>query len=126
MTMKEATEFGDIFVTTTGCKSVIRGEHLEKMKGNAILANIGYFDHEIDMHWPESQSDITETNIKPLVDKFEFADGRALILLSRGSSLTSGASGRSSHRADTRSDQISWGPSKRFLETGTLQVLNYI
>ncbi len=97
VTMEEAAEFGDIFVTTTGCKSVIRGEHMEKMKDNAILANIGHFDHEIDVHWLESQTDITETNIKPQVDKFEFADGRALILLSRGRLVNLGnATGHSS------------------------------
>ena len=84
VTMEEAAEFGDIFVTTTGCKDVIRGEHMEKMKDNAIMANIGHFDHEIDVHWLESQPGITESNIKPQVDRFEFPDGKSLILLSRG------------------------------------------
>jgi len=84
VTMEEAVEFGDIFVTTTGCKDVIRGEHMEKMKDNAIMANIGHFDHEIDVHWLESQPGITESNIKPQVDRFEFPDGKSLILLSRG------------------------------------------
>ena len=97
VTMEEAAEFGDIFVTTTGCKDVIRGEHMSKMKDNAILANIGHFDHEIDVHWLESQPDITETNIKPQVDKFEFADGRAIVLLSRGRLVNLGnATGHSS------------------------------
>ena len=97
VTMEEAAEFGDIFVTTTGCKDVIRGEHMEKMKDNAILANIGHFDHEIDVAWLESRSDITETNIKPQVDKFEFPDGKSLILLSRGRLVNLGnATGHSS------------------------------
>jgi len=97
VTMEEAAEFGDIFVTTTGCKDVIRGEHMEKMKDNAIVANIGHFDHEIDVRWLEAQPDITEYNIKPQVDRFEFPDGRSLILLSRGRLVNLGnATGHSS------------------------------
>jgi adenosylhomocysteinase len=97
VTMEEAAEFGDIFVTTTGCKDVIRGEHMEKMKDNAILANIGHFDHEIDVAWLENHSGITETNIKPQVDKFEFPDGKSIVLLSRGRLVNLGnATGHSS------------------------------
>jgi adenosylhomocysteinase len=97
VTMEEAATFGDIFVTTTGCKDVIRGEHMEKMKDNAILANIGHFDHEIDVAWLENHSGITETNIKPQVDKFEFPDGKAIVLLSRGRLVNLGnATGHSS------------------------------
>ena len=97
VTMEEAAEFGDIFVTSTGCKDVIRGEHMEKMKDNAILANIGHFDHEIDVAWLESQPGINEFNIKPQVDRFEFPDGKSLILLSRGRLVNLGnATGHSS------------------------------
>jgi len=102
VTMEEAAEFGDIFVTTTGCKSVIRGEHMQKMKDNVILANIGHFDHEIDVHWLESQADIKEFNIKPQVDRFEFSDGRSLVLLSRGRLVNLGnATGHSSYVMST-------------------------
>ncbi|MBC8375703.1 MAG: adenosylhomocysteinase [FCB group bacterium] len=97
VTMEEAASFGDIFVTTTGCKDVIRGEHMEKMKDNAILANIGHFDHEIDVAWLENHAGITETNIKPQVDKFEFPDGKSIVLLSRGRLVNLGnATGHSS------------------------------
>jgi adenosylhomocysteinase len=97
VTMEEAAEFGDIFVTTTGCKSVIRGEHMEKMKDNAILANIGHFDHEIDVAWLENHKGISETNIKPQVDRFEFPDGKSIVLLSRGRLVNLGnATGHSS------------------------------
>ena len=97
VTMEEAASFGDIFVTTTGCKDVIRGEHMSKMKDNAILANIGHFDHEIDVAWLENHSGITETNIKPQVDKFEFPDGKSIVLLSRGRLVNLGnATGHSS------------------------------
>jgi len=97
VTMEEAASFGDIFVTTTGCKDVIRGEHMEKMKDNAIMANIGHFDHEIDVAWLENQPGINEHNIKPQVDRFEFPDGKSLILLSRGRLVNLGnATGHSS------------------------------
>lgn len=97
VTMEDAVEFGDIFVTTTGCKDVIRGEHMEKMKDNAIIANIGHFDHEIDVRYLESQPGINEYNIKPQVDRFEFPDGKSLILLSRGRLVNLGnATGHSS------------------------------
>ncbi|NQV16374.1 adenosylhomocysteinase, partial [bacterium] len=97
VTMDEASEYGDIFVTTTGCKDVITGKHMEKMKDNAVLANIGHFDHEIDVAWLESQPHIQEFNIKPQVDRFEFPDGKSLVLLSRGRLVNLGnATGHSS------------------------------
>ncbi len=97
VTMEEAASFGDIFVTTTGCKDVIRGEHMQQMKDNAIMANIGHFDHEIDVNWLESNPEIQEHNIKPQVDRFDFPNGRSLILLSRGRLVNLGnATGHSS------------------------------
>ena len=80
MTMADAASIGDIFVTCTGCCDVIRGEHLQAMKDQAIVCNIGHFDSEIDVAWLEGQSDITEINVKPQVDKFVFADGKEIIL----------------------------------------------
>jgi len=84
VTMDQACEFGDIFVTTTGNCDVVTGTHMERMKNNAILCNIGHFDHEIDVAYLENTSSISEDNIKPQVDKFTFADGHSIILLSRG------------------------------------------
>ncbi|MCX5757365.1 MAG: adenosylhomocysteinase [Candidatus Hydrogenedentes bacterium] len=84
VTMAEAAPQGDIFVTATGCCDVIRGEHFQVMKDEAILCNIGHFDSEIEIAWLESNPDIKEVNIKPQVDKFVFADGRSLIVLARG------------------------------------------
>ncbi|NOZ09262.1 MAG: adenosylhomocysteinase [FCB group bacterium] len=83
-TMDSVAATGDIFVTATGCKDVITGEHLEKMKNNAIVCNIGHFDHEIDVAYLESRADIKEFNVKPQVDRFEFPDGHSILLLSRG------------------------------------------
>ncbi len=84
VTMEEASPEGDIFVTTTGCCDIIRGEHMEKMKDAAIVCNIGHFDSEIDVKWLESQANIHEENIQPQVDKFVWDNGKCLILLSRG------------------------------------------
>ncbi len=84
VTMDEACEYGDIFVTTTGNCDVVTGAHMEKMKNNAILCNIGHFDHEIDVAYLENSNSISEENIKPQVDKFTFEDGHSIILLSRG------------------------------------------
>ena len=50
-TMEEAAARGDIFVTATGCRDIIRGEHMQAMKNDAIVCNIGHFDLEIDMAW---------------------------------------------------------------------------
>jgi adenosylhomocysteinase len=83
-TMEEAAPQGDIFVTTTGCCDVIRGEHMQKMKDEAIVCNIGHFDSEIQVAWLEDSKDIREENIKPEVDRFIFPDGHSIILLARG------------------------------------------
>jgi adenosylhomocysteinase len=55
-TLEEAAPYADIFVTATGCCDVITGKHMEMMKNEAIVCNIGHFDSEIDMHYLESKS----------------------------------------------------------------------
>ena len=82
--METVAPIGDIFVTATGCRDVIRGEHMQAMKDGAILCNIGHFDLEIDVAWLEKNPEIKEVNIKPLVDQFIFPDGKKLIVLARG------------------------------------------
>jgi len=74
----------DIFVTTTGNFNIIRMEHMKKMKNNAIVCNIGHFDNEIDMAGLEGSEGIKVENIKPQVDRFEFADGHGIIMLASG------------------------------------------
>ena len=71
----------DIFVTATGNVSVITYEHMEKMKDEAIVCNIGHFDNEIDV---ESLKKCNWDNIKPQVDHIEFPDGKKIILLAEG------------------------------------------
>jgi adenosylhomocysteinase len=89
-TMSEAAAQGDIFVTTTGNTDVIRGEHLDKMKHQAIVCNIGHFDAEIQIAYLKSRKDIKRINIKTSadeggpVDKYVYPDGKAIIVLAEG------------------------------------------
>lgn len=86
-TMEEATSIGNIFVTTTGCCDIIRGEHLAQMKNDAIVCNIGHFDIEIDVAWLENQvqqGKARKVNIKPQVDRYTLENGRNIILLAEG------------------------------------------
>jgi adenosylhomocysteinase len=92
ITMEEAVEVGDIFVTTTGCRDIITGEHMSKMKNDAIVCNIGHFDLEIDMAWLNGEvkaGRATKDRIKPAevgaVDKYTFTkSGRSIIILAEG------------------------------------------
>ena len=83
-TMEEAVHEGDIFVTATGNYKVITGEHMLKMKNEAIVCNIGHFDNEIDMHFLENSPACKRVNIKPQVDKWELPSGRSIIILAEG------------------------------------------
>ncbi|MBL9091320.1 MAG: adenosylhomocysteinase [Planctomycetaceae bacterium] len=91
-TMEEAASQGNIFVTTTGCCDIIRGEHISQMKNDAVICNIGHFDIEIDVAWLEDQvktGKAKKVNIKPAslgtVDRYTFKDtGRSVLLLAEG------------------------------------------
>ncbi len=74
----------DVFVTATGCKEVIRAEHMAKMKDTAIVCNIGHFDVEIDVAGLKAIKGIERKTIKPQVDIFTFPDGHRIILLAEG------------------------------------------
>jgi adenosylhomocysteinase len=80
----------DIFITATGNKSVIRIDHMEKMKNNAIVGNIGHFDTEIDMEELENYPNIKIINIKETVDRYVFPDGHGIIVLASGRLLNLG------------------------------------
>src|SRR3954467_534590 len=82
--MDDVAAIGDIFVTATGCCDVVTGKHMEQMKNEAILCNIGHFDSEIDMAWLKSRKDIKEENIKPQVDHFIFPSGKRITILAQG------------------------------------------
>jgi adenosylhomocysteinase len=79
--LEDVVAEADIFVTTTGNCSIIRREHMNKMKNQAILANVGHFDIEIDV---ASLADCQWEEIKPQVDHVIFPDGKRIILLAKG------------------------------------------
>jgi adenosylhomocysteinase len=81
--MQEAASLGEIFVTCTGSTKVIRGEHFERMKDGAILANAGHFDVEIDLPSLQTLS-VSRREVLPDVEEFKLGDGRRLYLLCKG------------------------------------------
>ncbi len=83
-TMEEAVKEGNIFVTTTGNKDVITVEHMQQMKDQSIVCNIGHFDNEIQVDKLVSFPGIVHTNIKPQVDKYTFSKGNSIFLLAEG------------------------------------------
>ncbi|GFM32509.1 adenosylhomocysteinase [Desulfovibrio subterraneus] len=83
-TMDDCVGEADIFVTATGNFNVITGAHMEKMKNEAIVCNIGHFDNEIDMAYLERNPKCACLNIKPQVDKWTLESGRSIIVLAEG------------------------------------------
>ena len=83
-TMEEALKEGNIFVTTTGNRDVITIDHMEQMKDQAIVCNIGHFDNEIQVNKLVTFPGIQHLNIKPQVDKYTFPSGNAIFLLAEG------------------------------------------
>ena len=83
-TMDDAVSEGNIFVTTTGNRDIITGEHMAAMKDQAIVCNIGHFDNEIQVSRLEAWPEIEKINIKPQVDKYIYADGHSIFLLAEG------------------------------------------
>ncbi|GAB6125635.1 adenosylhomocysteinase [Humidesulfovibrio idahonensis] len=84
MPMEKACALGDIFITATGNFHVINGKHMEKMKDEAILCNIGHFDSEIEMSFLENDPKCKKLEIKPQVDKWTLPSGKSLIVLAEG------------------------------------------
>ncbi|GMA99608.1 adenosylhomocysteinase [Pelosinus sp. IPA-1] len=83
MSMEEAAKFGDIFVTLTGCKHVINGEHIAVMKSGAVLANAGHFDLEINKEHLEELA-ISKRTVRKNIEEFVMADKRKIYLLAEG------------------------------------------
>jgi adenosylhomocysteinase len=84
VTMETAAPVGDIFVTATGCYKVITGAHMERMKNEAVICNIGHFDNEIDMRYLEETTGCAKEPIKAQVDKWTCLSGRSVIILAEG------------------------------------------
>jgi len=83
-TMEDALNQGNIFVTTTGNKDIITLQHMQGMKDQAIVCNIGHFDNEIQVDALNDASGVEKVNIKPQVDKYIFPNGNAIFLLAEG------------------------------------------
>jgi adenosylhomocysteinase len=83
-TVEDTLGEADIYVTCTGNAEVITLSHLEKMKDQAIVCNIGHFDNEIQVEQLVKRSGIKHLNIKPQVDKYTFPDGHSIYLLAEG------------------------------------------
>jgi adenosylhomocysteinase len=84
MPVLEAAERGDVFVTVTGSRRVLRGEHFERMKDGALLANAGHFDVELDLDELHGLATGGVREVRPLVEEYTLADGRRLNLLAHG------------------------------------------
>ncbi len=81
VTMDDAAEYGDIFVTTTGNVDVITRQHMDRMKHNAIVCNIGHFDSEIQI---AALGELQWEEIKPQVDHVIWPNGKRIIVLAKG------------------------------------------
>lgn len=82
-TMEEAVKEARLYVTTTGCKDIVRGEHFGEMLDDSIVCNIGHFDCEIDVKWLNDNC-ASKDQIKPQVDRYLLKNGRHIILLAEG------------------------------------------
>ncbi|OED38520.1 adenosylhomocysteinase [PVC group bacterium (ex Bugula neritina AB1)] len=83
-TLEKALAEGNIYVTTTGNKDVIRLEHMEKMLDQSILCNIGHFDNEIQVQQLNNAKNVVKQNSKPFVDVYKFSDDHEVIVLAEG------------------------------------------
>ena len=90
MKLESVLETADIFITATGNKDIIMAGHMQKMKNNAIVGNIGHFDNEIDMAGLKNIEGTYMENIKPQVDRVVFPDGHGVIILAEGRLLNLG------------------------------------
>jgi adenosylhomocysteinase len=89
-TLDEVVGIADIFITTTGNKDIILAGHMERMKHQAIVGNIGHFDNEIDIAGLAKLAGVVRTEVKPQVHEWRFADGHTIIMLSEGRLLNLG------------------------------------
>lgn len=97
MTADDAAAAGDIFVTVTGNKHVLRGRHFEKMRDGVILANAGHFDIELDLGALREMTTV-QRPIRANLDEFELGDGRRILLAAEGRLVNLGAA--EGHPAD--------------------------
>jgi adenosylhomocysteinase len=91
MPMIDAAKVGDVFITVTGNRDVLREEHFSVMKDGAIMANSGHFDIEIDVAWLEKKAVKKNSKIRHQTDEYVMEDGRRLLLLAEGRLVNLGA-----------------------------------
>lgn len=84
VTMEDAASIGDIFITSTGCADVIRREHMDGMKNQAIICNIGHFDSEIQVNSVFNDKKLRRETVKPQVDQVFWPDGKCITILAEG------------------------------------------
>jgi adenosylhomocysteinase len=82
--MAQAASLGDVFVTTTGDRDVLTGEHFRSMRDGAVIANSGHFDVEVDVPALAAEAVAVHRRVRPQVDAYELTDGRRLLLLAEG------------------------------------------
>ncbi|MBU6264434.1 MAG: adenosylhomocysteinase, partial [Actinomycetales bacterium] len=91
MPMTEAAKIGDVFITVTGNRDVLREEHFQVMKDGAILANSGHFDIEIDVAWLEQNNVKKNAKMRHQTDEYVLKNGNRLLLLAEGRLVNLGA-----------------------------------
>ena len=84
VTMEDACEYGDIFVTATGNMDVITRAHMDKMKSQSIVCNIGHFDAEVQVEALKTDKNLKHVEIKPQVDQFTWPNGKVITVLAEG------------------------------------------
>ena len=89
--MTKAAAIGDLFITVTGNRDVLRDEHFKQMKDGAILANSGHFDIEIDVAWLEKNAKEKNLKMRHQTDEYVMADGRRILLIAEGRLANLGA-----------------------------------
>jgi adenosylhomocysteinase len=91
MPMADAAKIGDVFITVTGNRDVLRDEHFAVMKDGAIMANSGHFDIEIDVAWLEQNAKKKNAKMRHQTDEYVLSDGRRLLLIAEGRLVNLGA-----------------------------------
>ncbi len=99
MPMAEAAAVGDIFITVTGNKHVIRGEHFDAMKDGAMVCNSGHFDIEIDLVALEQKADSVQF-VRPFTQEYKLKSGRSVVVIGEGRLVNLAARRRPPQRGD--------------------------
>jgi adenosylhomocysteinase len=112
-TVEDVLGEGNIFVTATGNRDVIKLDHMMRMKDQSIVCNIGHFDNEIEVDKLNMMKDIVRTNIKPQVDKYTFPDGHEIFILAEGRLVNLGCA--TGHPSFVMSNSFSNQPLPRLI-----------